>query len=173
MESRSTFVTVIAWIFIVGAGFASFVSILQAIMVSTLFSGDEFQSVPDDAPAIARFMFEYFHLMVYGFCALSIFTFVAAIALLKRKNWARLIFIGLLSFGVLWQIGGLIMQLFLFPEFPAPPEGEGFEEFERMGDIMLWFSFALAAALSGLLIWIIKKLVTQPIVSEFTVVGDT
>ena len=168
MESRSTFVSVLAWIFIVGAGFASFVSIMQVIMVSTMFSGDEFQSIPDDAPAMARFMSQYFHFFIYGFCALAIFTFISAVALLKRKNWARLAFIAILTFGVLWQVGGLFMQFAMFSDFPSPPEGQGFDEFERMSTIIRWFSFVMALAISGLFVWVIKKLTTQPIIGEFT-----
>lgn len=168
MESRSTLVTVLAWIFIVGAGFASLVSAMQVILVSTMFSGDEFQSIPDDAPAMAKFMSQYFHLFIYGFCALAIFTLISAIALLKRKNWARLAFIAILAFGVLWQIGGLFMQLAMFSDFPSLPEGPEFEEFERTTTIIRWFSFAIALATSGLFVWIIRKLTTQPIIGEFT-----
>ena len=168
MESRSAFVSVLAWIFIIGAGFASFVSIMQVIMVSTMFSGDEFQSIPDDAPAMEKFMSQYFHLFVYGFCALTIFTFISAIALLKRKNWARLAFIAILAFGVLWQVGGLFMQFAMFSDFPSSPESQGFEDFERMSTIIRWFSLVMALAISGLFVWVIKKLTTQPIIGEFT-----
>ncbi len=118
MESRSTFVTVLAWIFIVGAGFASLISVIQVIMVSSMFIGDEFRSIPDDAPVMENFMSGYFHLVVYGFFLLSLFIFVSSIALLKRKNWARLSFIVILSFGVLWQVGGLIMHFLCFRNFP-------------------------------------------------------
>jgi hypothetical protein len=168
MESRSTFVTVLAWIFIVGSGFATFVSIMQVIMVSTMFSGDEFSSVPEDAPVMAKFMSQYFHLFIYGFCALALFTFTSSLALLKRKNWARLAFIVILGFGILWQVGGFAMQFAIFSDFPAPPKGEGFEDFERMTNLIRWFSFAMAIAISGLFVWVIKKLTTRPIVREFT-----
>ena len=168
MESRSNFVTVLAWIFIVGAGFSSFILVMQVIMVSTMFSGEEFQSVPEDAPAFAKFMQQNIHLFVYGFCAVTIFTFISSIGLLKRKNWARLAFISILILGVLWQVGSLAMQFTVFSEFPERPSGEGFEDFERMSNIIRWFSFAMAVALSGLFLWLIKKLATQPIVGEFT-----
>lgn len=164
MESRSTFVTVLAWIFIVGAGFASFVSLMQVIMVSTMFSGDEFQTMPADAPSIVKFMSQYFHIFVYGFFILAVFTLISSIALLKRQNWARIAFIGILSVGILWQLGGLIMQFFMFSDFPKHPQGE---DFERMSQLIRWFSFAIAILFSGLFIWIIKKLATQPTIGEF------
>jgi hypothetical protein len=37
-----------------------------------------------------------------------------------------------------------------------------------MSNIIRWFSFAMALAISGLFVWVIKKLATQPIVGEFT-----
>ncbi len=168
MESRSTFVTVLAWIFIVGAGFATFVSIMQVIMVSTMFSGEEFHFMPGEAPTMAKFMSQYFHLFIYGFFGVTLFTFVSSFALLKRKNWARLSFIVILAFGILWQVGGLIMQFAMFSNIPTPSEGEGFEDFERMRNIIRWFSFAIAIGISGLFAWIIKKLSSQQIVAEFT-----
>jgi len=141
---------------------------MQVIMVSTMFSGDEFSSMPENAPAMAKFMSQYFQLFVYGFCALALFTFVSSVALLKRKNWARVAFIVILSLGVIWQVGGLIMQFSMFSDMPAPPTGEGFEDFERMSNIIRWFSFVIAIAISGLFIWVIKKLATQPVIGEFT-----
>lgn len=168
MESRSTLVTVLAWIFIVGAGFASLVSAMQVIVVSTIFNGDELQSIPNDAPAMARFMSQYFHLFIYGFFTLAIFTLICAIALLKRKNWARLAFIAILAFGVIWQIVGLFMQFAMFSDFSSLAEGQELEGFERTTIIIRWFSFAIALATTGLFVWIIRKLTTQPIIGEFT-----
>ncbi len=168
MESRSTFVSVLAWIFIIGAGFGSIVGIMQVIMVSTMFSGEEFSSMPEDAPAFAKIMQQYFYYFVYGFFAVTLFTFVSSIALLKRKNWARLAFVVILTFGVLWQVGSLFLQFYMFSEFPKMPTHEGFEDFERMHNIMRWFTAVIAIGISGLFIWIIKKLTTQPIISEFT-----
>lgn len=168
MESRSTFVTVLAWVFIVGAGFTSVVSLMQVVMVSIMFSGDEFQSIPEDAPGFARFMQEYFHLFIYSFFALAVFTFTSSIALLKRKNWARLAFIGILLLGVVWQVFGIVIQFFMFSEPPADQSMEGFDDFQRMTNIFRWFTLAFGIFLSGLFIWIIRKLLTEPIISEFT-----
>jgi hypothetical protein len=167
MESRSTFVSVLAWIFIIGAGFGSVIGIMQIIMVSTMFSGDELSSMPADAPAFAKIMQQYFHLFVYGFFAITLFTFISSIALLKRKNWARLAFVVILAFGVIWQIGSLFLQFYIFSDFPEMPNQEHFEEFERMHNMMRWFTAVIAIGISGLFIWIIKKLTSQPIINEF------
>lgn len=167
MESKSTLVNVIAWIFIIGAGFASVISVVQIIMFSIMFGGDELHSMPEDAPAMAKFMTEFFHLVIYGFFVLALCTLVSSIALLKRKNWARLVFIGVLSIGILWQMGGVAMQFVIFSDLPSSSQNEGFENFELMSNIIRLFSFAIAIVVSGLFVWIIKKLATQPIIGEF------
>lgn len=165
MESRSTFVTVVAWVFIVGAGFTSLISIMQVVMVSTMFSGEEFKQMPEDAPTFARIMASYFHLFVYGFFCLSIYTFISAIALLKRKNWARISFIVIMAIGVLWQIAGLVMQFTMFSNMPIEHADEQFKQMQKM---MQWFTVIISIGMSGLFIWIIKRLTTEPILSEFT-----
>lgn len=71
------------------------------------------------------------------------------------------------SLGILWQLGGLMMQFFMFSDFPKSPQGKGLEEFERMSHFIRWFGFEIAAFVSGLFMWIIKKLVTQPIIEKF------
>lgn len=167
MESKSTFVNVIAWIFIIGASFASVISVVQIIMVSIMFSGDEFRSMPDNAPAMAEFMTESFHLLIYGFLAMALCTLVSSIALLKRKNWARLIFIGLLSIGILWQLGGVAMQFVIFSDLPSSSQNEGFDNFELVSNIVRYTSLAIALVISGLFVWIIKRLATHPIIDEF------
>lgn len=168
MEAKSTFVTALAWVFIIGAGFALLGSVMQVIMVSTIFSAEELQTVPDGAPAVVTFMSQQLHFIVYGFGALTLFTFISAIALLQRKSWARVAFVIILTLGVVWQLGGIIMQLTNHFDYPAPPAGEGFEGIERMGNMIRWFSVAVALAVSGLFIGLIKKLVSRPIVDEFT-----
>lgn len=70
---RSTFVSVVAWIFIVISGFATFISILQNIMFHTLFPREEmnqaFQHTEqgEQIPAVVNFMFNHFDLLLIFF----------------------------------------------------------------------------------------------------------
>jgi len=107
---RSTFVSVLAWIFIVIAGFALLISILQNIMITAMFPMEEMQkslNAPEaqEMPAVARFMFSHFTLFFRAFLVVTLVTFISAIGLLKRKNWARIIFIALMALGIAWNIG--------------------------------------------------------------------
>lgn len=167
MRSRSIFVTVLAWVFIVGASLTSFASIMQVVMISMLFRGNEFAILPPDAPVVAVLVARYFHLLVYCICALSFFALGTSVALLKRKNWARLAFIFLLSLGIIWQVGALAVQYFMLSQMPAAPVDVRADEFERMSNIVQVFGLVIVFVIVLVFVWIIKKLAMQPIKGEF------
>lgn len=171
---RSTFVNVLAWIFIVLGGFATFISILQNIMIRVMFRKEEMAQAMKQAenakeiPAVANFMFNHVDLFFLFFLVVAAASVVSAIALLKRKNWARIAFIVLMSLGIVWNLGGLAMQFTMFSSMPevagkgAPPG------FETMMHVMQIASVIMVIALSSLFGWIIKKLTSEPIKSEFS-----
>jgi len=171
---RSTFVNVVAWIFIVFCGFATLISILQNIMVHTVFKnfGIE-QSIeqgtrPADIPFIARMLFNHFDLIIFTFLILSATCLFVAISLLKRKNWARIVFIGLMCLGIVYTLGGLVLQFIMLrsmDEFtggaPPPPD------VQNMFAIMKIAFVIIALGISALLGYIIKKLFSKEIKAEF------
>jgi hypothetical protein len=171
-NTRSSFVTAVAWVFIVLAGFATLIAILQNIMIAVMFPAEAMRETENvkDAPAIARFMFSY-PLVIFGaFLAVAATTLISAIGLLRRKNWARLIFIGMLSLGTLWNLGGLAVMFFTFSSMPqipdhAPPNVRS--DFDFMWNLMMGFSVVVALVFAGLFGWIIKRLVSLEIKREF------
>ena len=165
--NKSTFVTVVAWLFIVGSGFATLVSVMQNIMFHYMFKKEAFSQVPDNMPAGASFMFENFQFIVLAFFFVSLAMFVSSIGLLKRKNWARLVFIVLMSFGILWMIGSVIFQVVFFSSMPEIPQGEQFQDFETMQSLMMWFSVLIGIGVTGLFAWIIKRLLSESVKQEF------
>lgn len=166
---RSSFVTTVAWIFIVLGGFATLLSILQNIMLGILLPADmppiEPQGNGPNVPAFVRFMFDHFRLFFAAFLVLSATTLASAIGLLKRKNWARLTFIGLMSFGILWNLGGMVFTFIMFSSMPFP--GGAPADFQLMSKIMTAFSVFIAIALAVLFVWIIKRLLSSDIQREF------
>ena len=86
--ARSTFVTVLAWIFIVGGGFTTFISVLQNVMLTFFFPVDQMQTAKgaENMPALALFMLNHMRLFFAAFLILSLTVFVSSIGLLKRKN---------------------------------------------------------------------------------------
>jgi len=169
-EERSTFVTVVAWIFIVGAGFSTLISLMQNVMFHVIFKKEEFSQVTQEMPAIAAFMFENMQVFVLLFFVICICMLVSSIGLLKRKNWARLIFIVGLSFGVIWSIGGVAFQMFFFSSIQEIPQNAQFEEFQIMQSIIQWFTAIFSIVIAGVLVWIIRRLLTDAVKREFNVI---
>jgi hypothetical protein len=174
--TRSGFVTGLAWVFIALAGFATLIAILQNIMLALMFPAEELRATIKESesaqpmPAMARFMFENFRYLFAGFLVFSAGTLVAAIGLLKRKNWARLIFIAIMALGIVWNLASLAMPFMMtsmFPEMPAHPQPDFQDNFRLMWNIMLGFMVVIGLAVTALLAWIIKRLVSSDIKQEF------
>lgn len=173
---RSQFVSVLAWIFIVMAGFATLISILQNVMINTVFPIDELErSAPraPDMPAFVAFFAGHVRLFFAAALAVSAATFAAAIGLLMRKNWARLLFMGLLGLGIAWNILGLVAQQFMFSAMPiVPPEASAqfrshLEGMHAFMIVMRVFSALFAIGLSVLFAWLIRRLGSPAVRAEF------
>jgi hypothetical protein len=171
---RSGFVTGLAWIFIGLAGFATLIALLQNVMLSVMLPLEGLQASTqgtEDLPAFARFMFSHPRMIFGGFLAVAAITLVSAIGLLKRKNWARVLFIAIMVLGVLWNIGSLILPFYMYSAFVPPmPEStpQDFREsFEMTWKIMIAFTVVIALALATLFAWITKRLVSRDVKREF------
>lgn len=172
-QKKSTFVNALAWSFIVLAGFATLISILQNIMISVMFPVDEMNKAFESAqaqeqmPFFAKFMFSNIRYFFLSFLAISGTTLVSAIGLLKRKNWGRIIFMVILGLGICWNIFSLVLQNLMFTSFPDFPHGEINSQFNTMMNVMKIFSFVFAVGISYLFGWIIYKLSSFNIKKEF------
>ena len=104
-NSKSTFVTALAWIGIVFSGFGTFITIVQNIMLKFLMPKLPIEQLMNEhnnsvqVPETARFMFQHFDLFFLAMFLASLFVLIASIGLLKRKNWARVAFIAILAIG--------------------------------------------------------------------------
>ncbi len=176
MPARSNFVTVLAWIFIAFSGFAVFVSILQNVMITFSFPMERIQAAMQEpqaqqhVPAAFRFLFNNFAWLFRAFLVVSLAVLAASIGLLRRKNWARIAFIMLMALGILWNLGGVVLQSVLlssFPPFPHQPPAEMAENFGRMLSVMRIATVFMVVAFSALCGWIIWKLASPQIRAEF------
>lgn len=177
VQQRSTFVTAVAWVFIVLSGFATVISILQNIMVFTVFRGPEFRQAMHPSagmPAAAAFMAEHFHLFFLAFLLISAFTLASSVGLLKRRNWARLSFVGVMALGILWNLGGLVLQFLMFSSMWEPFSAVEPHSGLRAGPFsmtllvgMAVVNVLLATGLSVLFGWIAKRLLAPAVREEF------
>jgi rubredoxin len=172
---RSSFVTAVAWVFIALCGFATFVSILQNVMLNTIMPLDEMRNAVTDPgftemPALFRFMMGNVRLFFASFLVVSATMLGAAVGLLKRKKWARLLFITILSLGIVWNIVGIALQFFFLQDFPkpvgAPPEFVA--TFSTMRTVIMVFSALMALGFSALFGWLIKRFTSSEIRREFS-----
>jgi hypothetical protein len=126
----------------------------------------------EEMPAFFRFMFQHIKWFFVFFWTLSVSRLILAIGLLRRKNWARLGFIGLLVIGIVWNLSGIWLQEQMMSSFPKPtvhdPRAADFHAgFETMMTIMRFAMAAFGIAVSVLFAWIIKRLVSRPVRAEF------
>jgi hypothetical protein len=173
-QSRSGFVTGLAWTFIALAGFATLIAVMQNIMIALIFPAEAMREAGNaqDVPVFVRFMFAHPQLIFASFLALSAVTLIAAIGLLKRKNWARLIFIGIMGLGILWNLASVVLPFFMFSSIPPMPEhtpSDFRDNFDLMWKVMTAFTVVMALAFAGLFVWIIKRLISDDIRKEFLV----
>lgn len=171
--TRSTFVTVVAWIFIVLSGIGTAISILQNIMIQTMFTGPEMERAlqappPPGTPPFATFMADHFQLFFAAFLIASVLMLASSIGLLKRKNWARLIVVGLMMLGIAWNLGGLVLQLTMFSSMQESfAKAPGAPNMKSFMVAMAIFSALFALGMSVLFGWIIKRLLSPAVVAEF------
>lgn len=171
---RSTFVSVLAWVFIGLAGFTTLIATLQNLLLQWLFlpMAQQAPPMPADLPLPMRFMATHFAWFFRAFLLLSVLTLTAAIGLLRRREWARRLFVGLLGFGIAYQALGVLFQWWFTgsmtgfmhdPHAPAQLDAV-------MSDVLLMvriFSTLFAAGIAVLFGWIIRRLCSAAVREEF------
>jgi hypothetical protein len=181
MAPQSSFVTAVAWVFIVLSGLATFISLLQNVMLAFMPHGMFNQALQDTTfnhaiPSGPRFIFAHFHAIVMVLFAICAATLLSAIGLLRRRNWARLVFIGLLAFGVVYNIVGFVVQQAMVSSFNAPfaadsAFGAAGHQFQQMLLAMRVVTAIFELGFAAVFVWIIIKLVSPSIRAEFTSPG--
>lgn len=170
---RSTFVTTLAWLVIVPAALGVVIATLQNVLVFTVMPLDQkaLPSGPGAAhmPAFAVFMFEHMRAVFAAFWLAMVVSLASGIGLLRRREWARLLFIALLGLSILWNIAGLLIQQSVFSSMSAMPDAppEFRAQFEDMASTMWLVSIAMAVGFSAVSAWLIWRLSSAPIKAEF------
>ena len=175
-QAQSTFVTVLAWIFIALSGLGTFIALLQNIVINTVFPFEQMSSTltqDPNTPPMAIFMFEHLRLLFFAFLAVSTATLVVAIGLLRRRNWARLTFVAFLALSIVWNVAGLFLQHAMMGSMPplpkAPPEFA--QDFQAMASRIFIVGVVMSVGFSVLYGWLIKRLLSPQIRAEFVRAG--
>jgi hypothetical protein len=145
-------------------------------MIDSMLRAPDTQAALTDAGSqgeltgLPGFVIRHMRLGMLTFLALCAGTLAAAIGLLLRKNWARIAFIVLMALGIVWNVGGVIVQyrvisaLFRFHPGATNPVRPSWE---TVTTIMAIFSSVIALGLAGLFAWLIKRLLSPDIRREF------
>lgn len=175
VQPRSSFVTVVAWISIVLSAFSTLVSVFQNIMLFTLFrtpgAARAMEApLPPGTPAFLAFMDRHVALVFLGFLVLCVAVLLVSIGLLRRRNWARLCFIGLMVLGAASNLAGLVVQFGMVSSMRAEFAAAGTQGGLDMGPFligMLVVGTIFAVGFSVLYAWIAKRLMSPAIAAEF------
>jgi hypothetical protein len=169
--SRSLFVTLTAWVFIVLALFASSSALVQNAMVASLLPG--WQGLQRPLPLLTGLLIAYLPWVVGASLLVSLATLASAIGLLLRLNWARQVFIGLLGLAIVANLLGLWFQHEVVQSVvdatlsraPLPQQALGvFGGFVTAARVM---AVLMTLAACGLLVWIIRRLMSAAVRQEF------
>lgn len=169
-QKRSSCITILAWTFIILAGFATFISILN--IVNMMMFALPIEQALDVSPQVKEQSSNFLHFL-FNFFLVSATIFAISIGLLRRKNWARIIFITIMCVG----IGCNIFILAYFMQNPEIIKGSfilivlfgiSYESATGIMAIVLKYFFIMPVGISVIFVWIIYKLSSAKIKGEFT-----
>ncbi len=174
--ARSTFVTVVAWVFIcVGAAFAliSGAELVGVLLLSekTIQTAVNNSNALAHMPAYNRFFIDHLGLTLGLSLIALLLLFATAIGLLKRKRWARPTLIVLLGLAVIRYVVAVTMQLLYFSpaSIPAPPNASAAEaaSYQSMMSVAMYGSAIFSLAIAAVFVWIMVRLMSPSIKAEF------
>ena len=170
--SRSLFVSVTAWVFIVFGIAATALSVIQGAATAALLPGLNLSLDVKPLQGLAKVLAAHLPWVAGAALALSIGTLVAAIGLLLRLEWARRAFIAMVVLAIIANLAGLWLQQELLQSLidhtlsraPLPREAAGV--FGGFATAARAAAVALSVVTSLLLAWIIARLSTQAVRQE-------
>jgi hypothetical protein len=175
VHTRSRFVTVLAWVFIVLGGGCVLVALLQALFVTLVFHQPEVQQALDRAQqssragaANAREMMSLVIAMLVFVLAVCSGLLAAAIGLLKRKNWALKLFVGYLLVGAVMNAAVAALPIMLrMPDLTIRVSPQAFGAVQDLQSAVTFGFSVFAGAVAALLVYLFKRLRSASIRSEF------
>ena len=170
---RSLLVTLTAWVFIVLGAIASASAVVQNAVVASLVPGMHVSSDIHPLPSLTGLLMGYLTWVVGAGLLMSLATLASAIGLLLRLDWARRVFIGVLTLAIAANLAGLWLQQEVVHSLvsatlssaPIPQQALGvFGGFVTAARVMA-ILFTLGAC--TMLAWIIRSLMSPRVRQEF------
>ena len=170
--SRSVFVSVTAWVFIVLGLGASALSVIQGASIASLLPAFH-PGLGKPLQGLMKVLTGHLPWVAAVALTLSLGTLAAAIGLLLRLEWARRAFIAMVLLAIVARLAGLWLQQELLQALidhtlsrtPLPLEAAGV--FGGFAAVARAAAITLSVATALLLAWIIARLSTQAVRQEF------
>jgi hypothetical protein len=175
---RSSFVSILAWVFIALSAGATALSALQNLVLYLVFPRAEMKAAlasgaAEQLPWVARVMMSNFELFLGAFLFLSALMLVVSIGLLRRWNWARRLFVIFMALGIVWNVVGIFVQYWLFADVPPAIDVEASAEvaagMQTLLLVMRIFTAVVAVVMSGIMGWVMWRLTRPAVAAEFGV----
>ncbi len=177
---RSAFITSLAWSFIILAAFGVLIGLLQNIMFNVMLGTMDIEVVIKDAsaagvmPEFMAVIFRHMRALLAITLALSLLTLFAAIALLKRRNWARIVFVVMMWLSAAGNLGGLWLQYQILNSASMQEMMKSMNVVSGAATSMdgliqgaMWFSALIAVVFAALFAWVAIRLSSREIKNEF------
>ena len=171
--SKSLFVTVTAWVFIVLAALASASALVQNAAVASFLPGLTVVGNVQPLPLLTGLLLGYLPWVVGAGLVVSLATLACAVGLLIRLEWARRVFIVLLVLAIVANVAGLWLQQEMLQSLvsntlsrsPLPPlAADVFGGFVTAARVM---AVVVTLGACALLVWIIRRLMSPSVRQEF------
>lgn len=169
---RSTFVTVLAAVFLMMSGSSAAMGLLQIVMVYFMFPNEVFRQAATDPniPPAAAFLFQYLRVFFLFFFIVSLAMLAASIGLLQRREWGRKLFIAMMCLSVAWDIAGAAFMIAFvsnMAEMTAGASADKAQQIRVMQYGIIGFGTAFSAIFLALHLWIILRLSRESVRAEF------
>ena len=167
MRPTSTFVTVLAWVSIILTGLMTLTTLFQNLMAWTIMrseaarSGGADPSDLEDRPRLFAWIASHVELWFGFWFVVSVVALIASVGLLRRRSWARRLYLLLLILGIAWVLAGIGVLLFFFPNelrFEASPV---------VGQLWTLSMVVMSGATGALFAWLAWRLTRSEIRAEF------
>ena len=169
-NKNATFIILISWVFILIGGFIALGTLMQSLMLTFLFSNEEFaaamQLSSQDMPAQAAFMLDHIRSISWSAFAIAALLVAASVGMLRRKQWARLLFIGMMWLFAVITVTMAVVQLGYLSNLSTGDQ-ELPEGFIKLLEATKLMSLLFAIGLGGLFGWLAWKLGRPAIKAEF------
>jgi len=163
-NNRTNFTTVLSWILIVFSGIGLLMAIVQNILINLMFESSIQDGITHTSKGFTGFIFSNLNIFVFILGLLILLSFISALGLLKRKNWARIIYIILFVVGIIYMISFVLLQWGLMNSIIQHAPQEDF------GSIFYLTRIFITVIILGLCVlfgWLIRKLTSVKIKAEF------